>query len=143
MPYGHVDGMGFVYHPRYLQYFEMGRTEMLREDGLPYAEVEASGTLLVVFETGVRHYAPAHYDELLTVETRVDWLRGVRMRLAYRVLRDETLLAEGHTVLVSTDRGGRPCRPPEAVLASMRRWLPESARAEARGASKPSSVETP
>ena len=110
--YGEVDGMGVVYHPHYLVYFEQGRTEYLRSLGGSYRAFEDEGHLLMVVETGVRHHRGATYDDLLTVRTRLTELRGVRMRFDYEVLRDGALLASGFTVLACADRQGRPCRLP-------------------------------
>lgn len=112
--YGEVDRMAVVYHANYLVFFEQGRTEYLRSLGGTYRRLEEEGTLLVVVETGVRHHKPAHYDDLLTVRTRLTRLKPVRMRFDYEVLRDGVLLASGFTVLASTDPDGRPRRVPEA-----------------------------
>jgi acyl-CoA thioester hydrolase len=110
--YGEVDRMGVVHHSHYLAYFEQGRTELLRSFGTSYRELEDSGTLLVVVESGLRFLKPAAYDDLLTVRTRLVSATGVRLRFEYEVLRDGSLLATGFTVLASTDRTGRPRRPP-------------------------------
>ena len=110
--YGEVDRMAVVYHAHYLVYFEMGRTEFLRSLGDSYARLEDAGTLLVVVETGVRHLRPALYDDHLTVRTRLTELRGARMRFDYELLRRDSTLATGFTVLAATGRDGRPRRVP-------------------------------
>ena len=117
--YGEVDRMGAVYHAHYLIYFEQGRTEYLRSLGGTYRRLEDDGTLLVVVDTGVRYMRPATYDDLLTVTTRLVDLKRVRMRFEYDVHRDDDLLAQGFTVLAATDRGGRPCRLPDAFRAAL------------------------
>lgn len=104
--------MGVVYHGHYVVYFEQGRTEYLRELGLRYRDVEEAGFLLVVTEIGVRYEAPARYDDLLTVRTRLTDVRRVRLRFEYELLRENTRLATGHTVLACTDPTGRPVRLP-------------------------------
>ncbi len=118
--YGEVDRMGVAYHANYLVYFEQGRTEYLRALGGSYRSLEEEGVLLLVVETGARYLAPARYDDLLTVRTRIAQAKGVRMRFEYEVLRDEELLATGFTVLASADRHGRPRRPPAAFLERVR-----------------------
>jgi acyl-CoA thioester hydrolase len=115
--YGEVDRMGVVYHAHYLVYFEQGRTELLRSLGGTYRGLEDEGNLLVVVESGVKHFRPASYDDLLVVSTRLAEVRGVRMRFEYAVRRGEDLLAEGFTVLASTDRAGRPRRLPPPLAA--------------------------
>lgn len=115
--YGEVDRMGVVHHRHYLSYFEQGRTEMLRDLGASYRDVEDSGTLLVVAETGVRFVRPAGYEDDLTIATRLTEARGVRVRFEYELRRDGVLLATGFTVLVSCDANGRPKRPPPELVA--------------------------
>lgn len=113
--YVETDQMGVVYHSHYLVYFEMGRTEMMRNAGIAYTELEARGFVLAVIETSCRHKASARYDDLLTVRT---WLREVtktRLRFEYAVMRGADILTTGHTVLAFLSRadGMRPVRAPE------------------------------
>lgn len=124
--YGEVDRMGVVYHANYLVYFEQGRTEYLRSLGGTYRRLEDEGTLLVVVETGVKHHRPAQYDDLLTVRTRITGLRPVRVRFDYELLRDQTLLASGFTVLASTDVRGRLRRLPDTFRERITANLPGS-----------------
>ena len=67
--YGLTDQMGFVYHGRYAEFYEIGRTEALRTLGLTYKEVEATGIMMVVTEIHTRFLRPAVYDDLITVVT--------------------------------------------------------------------------
>ena len=68
--YPEVDGMGFLHHSRYLQYFEMGRVELLRSIGHSYAELERRGVFFVVTKAEISYKAPARYDDELTLITR-------------------------------------------------------------------------
>lgn len=113
--YAEVDRMGYLWHGHYLAYFEQARTDWLRARGTSYRDLEDSGTLLVVVETGLHFRKPAAYDEEVLVHARLTEVRGPRLRFEYEVRRDAALLATGFTVLASTDRHGRPCRPPEAL----------------------------
>ena len=117
--YGEVDRMGVVYHANYLPYFEQGRTEFLRSLGRAYRDVEDGGMLLVVADAGLKFHRPAGYDDLLRVVTRLEPPKGVRLRFEYEVRRveDDLLVATGHTTLATTDRAGRPIRPPEEFAA--------------------------
>ena len=117
--YGETDQMGVAYHPNYLVWCEIGRTELMRDLGLPYAELEARGTLLAVAEASVRYGAAAHYDDLIEVETRVESVKSRAITFAYEIRRidpDPDRLARASTTLISIDRDGRPRRLPAAVL---------------------------
>jgi acyl-CoA thioester hydrolase len=116
--YGETDQMGVVYHANYLLYFEMGRTELLRAAGLPYAELEKKGILLVVVEASCRYRAGARYDETLRVLTRVARVGKATVDFAYEVRgADGRLCAEGRTELAAVDSNTRPLRLPEDVVA--------------------------
>ncbi len=110
--YADTDQMGIVHHARYLEYFEQGRSDWLRASGMSYAEIEARGVFFAVTEASIRYRRPAHYDELLTVRTRLLGLRRASLLLGYELWRGQTLLAEGHTRLAATDRRRRPIRLP-------------------------------
>ena len=102
--YGDTDQMGVVYYGNYLEFFERARTEMLRDCGLPYSELEKRGWLLMVVEANCRYHAPAHYDDLLTFKSAVAEITRVRIKIVTQVWRDDKLLAEGFVVLGSVDR---------------------------------------
>jgi len=67
--YGDTDQMGVAYYANYLRWFEMGRTELLREIGLPYSSIEGRGLYFPVTEVSCRYHSPARYDETITIET--------------------------------------------------------------------------
>lgn len=95
--------MGIVHHSNHFQYFEMGRVDWLRKRGVTYAEWAARGTHLPVVEATARYRTPARFDDLLVVETTLVELRSHSLRFGYRLLRDQTLLAEGETRLACID----------------------------------------
>src|SRR5437773_547974 len=105
--YPEVDGMGFMHHSRYLQYFELGRVELLRSLGHSYADLERQGIYFVVVKAAVSYKAPARYDDLLTLHTRIVRQTHVRIDHAYELKRSETLLAEGTTTIACVDREGQ------------------------------------
>jgi len=106
--YAETDRMGLLHHANYIVYFEMGRTEMLRQSGVSYREIEDSGHLLVIVEVGCKFKRPAYYDDLLTIRTTVARVTHVKIVHHYQVLREGTLLAEGQSTLACVDREGRP-----------------------------------
>src|SRR5438067_2237724 len=105
--YAETDRMGLLHHANYLVYFEQGRTELLRSRGLAYKDLEDQGYLLVLTKIEVRYRAPARYDDLLTLRTRVVRTTAVRIDHQYEVLRDNVLVAEGASTLACIDREGR------------------------------------
>jgi acyl-CoA thioester hydrolase len=105
--YAETDRMGLLHHANYLVYFEQARTELLRDRGLNYKDLEDQGYLLVLTKVDVRYRSPAYYDDLLTVRTTVVRTTAVRIDHRYEVLRDGTLVAEGSSTLACVDRTGR------------------------------------
>jgi acyl-CoA thioester hydrolase len=118
--YAETDMMGIVYHGNYLPWFEVGRTTLLKECGLPYRELEAQGYLLPVIELGVKFLKPALYDDTLTIVTRLPERPLLRIRLEYEVRRGEELLVTGFTVHSFINKAGEPVRPPPAFKEKMR-----------------------
>jgi acyl-CoA thioester hydrolase len=114
--YPEVDGMGVLHHSRYLQYFEMGRVELLRSFGHSYADLERQGVFFVVIKAEIRYKAPARYDDELTLTTRITRATHVRFDHAYELKRGDTLLAEGTTTIACVDREGQVRQIPEPLL---------------------------
>ncbi|MFO0890273.1 MAG: thioesterase family protein [Isosphaeraceae bacterium] len=115
--YAETDRMGLLHHANYFVYFEMGRTELLRERGVSYKDVEDSGHLLVIIDIGCKFKRPAFYDDLLTLRTTVQKTTHVKIVHHYALLRDGILLAEGHSTLACVDRDGKPQPLPELLKA--------------------------
>ncbi len=130
--YDEVDRMGVVHHPRYLVYFEIGRTEYLRSLGGTYRALEDAGTLLMVVETAARYRKPAFYDDVLTVKTRLVEVGPVRIRFEYEVRRGRDLVATGITVLAACDRQGRPVRIPDGFRGTIRPEVPPEVPPDAK-----------
>lgn len=105
--YAETDRMGLLHHAHYIVYFEMGRTELLRQRGLAYKDVEDRGDLLVIVDVGCKYKRPAFYDDTLTLRTSVARVTHVKIEHRYELRRDGVLLAEGHSTLACVDRQGR------------------------------------
>ena len=118
--YAETDMMGVVYHGSYLQWFEIGRTKLLKEHGISYRDLEAAGYRLPVLEVHVKYLKPACYDDGVTVITTLAERPLLRIELSYEVRRDADLLATGRTVHAFIDREGRPVRPPAFFTERMR-----------------------
>ena len=117
--YAETDMMGIVYHGSYLPWFEIGRTTLLKENGLSYRDLEAAGYLLPVLEVAVKYLRPALYDDVVTVITTLADKPLLRIQLSYEVRRGDELLATGHTSHAFIDRAGRPVRPPPNFTVRM------------------------
>src|SRR5690554_3589596 len=108
--YGETDQMGIVNNAVYPSYFEVGRTEMFRELGLPYSKIEQEGTLLPLSELHIKYHLPAVYDEELTIETYIDEFPTSRIRFKYKIYNENgKLLVTGETVLAFLN--GKTRRP--------------------------------
>lgn len=110
--YQETDAQGRVHHANYINYFEMGRVELLRARGFSYWKLEESGVILVVTEISCRYYQPAKFDDLLRLKTRVVRIGGARIEHEYAAYRADELLAEGHSVVACVDPAGKAQRLP-------------------------------
>jgi len=112
--------MGVVYYSNYLVWFEVGRTEWLRETGWSYREMEVEGIALPVIEAHCEYRQPARYDDDIEIRTRASLLTPVRLRFDYEVVRsDQSRVASGYTVHAALDTTGRPCRLPARVAGML------------------------
>jgi acyl-CoA thioester hydrolase len=111
--YAECDRMGLLHHANYFVYFEQGRIELLRSQGLSYKDLEDQGYLLVLTHFDVRYRSPARYDDLVTLRTAVEKVTAVRIDHQYTLKRDGTLLTEAKSTLACIDRDGRPQALPD------------------------------
>lgn len=111
--YAESDPMGYLHHSKYFEYFEMGRTELLRQAGFRYRDLEAQGTLFVVAKLECRFKAPALYDDELVLSTRIERMTRARIDHAYVLRRGDAVLCEASSTLACVDRNGRLIAIPE------------------------------
>jgi acyl-CoA thioester hydrolase len=122
--YKDTDRMGVVYYGNYLTYFEVGRTEYMRELGFPYSKLEEKGYTLAVTETSAKYLSNVGYDSLLTVKTAITGLKRVTMRFDYEVFSEKNiLLVTGHTVHACLDPSLKPVRFPPDVAGMMEKKM--------------------
>jgi len=116
--YGETDRMGYVYYGNYLLYYEVGRTEMIRQLGLTYRQLEDNGTLLPVHSVQIKYIAPATYDDLLTIRTTLREYPGASINFEYEVVNSEgKTINSGEVKLVFVDvKTNRPTRAPKYFL---------------------------
>jgi len=113
--YTECDPMGVAHHTAYPVWFEIGRTELLRQRGLAYRDLEQQGFLIAVVKLSVQYKQPARYDDLLLLQTSVTDVRRATIEHAYELRRDGRLLTTAITTVVCLDRDGRPQPLPDSV----------------------------
>ncbi|UCC73946.1 MAG: acyl-CoA thioesterase [Gemmatimonadota bacterium] len=123
--YAETDQMGVVYHTNYLVWCEMGRTELMRQLGATYAEMERQGVFLAVSRAQIRFRNAARYDDPIRVRTRLTRVRSRGVTFHYVVERAEgrAVLAEAETDLVCVGPGGSPRKLPALLEALLGRAL--------------------
>ena len=116
--YADTDMMGVVYYGNYGRLFEMGRTEMIREMGMPYIELEHQGIVMPVYSVESKYRNVLKYDEEITIETTVKKAPSARMEFFHKIYNESGALAhEAKVVLVFLDtRTNRPVRAPEKLV---------------------------
>lgn len=121
--YGETDKMGVVYHANYANYFEIGRTEWLRNLGITYDSMEKSGIMLPVISLQIDYKNSAFYDDLLTLKTTLLEPPTVRIKFQYELKnQSEVLLAVGRTDLVFMDiKKHKPIRCPNYLLDKLQK----------------------
>ncbi|MDD2671429.1 MAG: thioesterase family protein [Syntrophales bacterium] len=121
--YADTDAMGVVYHTNYIRWFEIGRTELMRELGWVYADLERRGYYLPVTKVFCHYFLPARYDEIVRIETRIDYLKRVSVKFDYEIWDEqrERNLSEGYTVHAFVNGEGKITRPPPDLAESIRR----------------------
>jgi len=119
--YAETDQMGVVYYANYFVWFEVARTDLLRQEGWSYREMEADGFSLPVVEAHCDYKQSARYDDDIEIRTGGVLLSPVRVRFEYQLARsgDDVVLASGHTVHAVLDRSGKPRRLPDRL----REWF--------------------
>ncbi|HEX7155500.1 MAG TPA: thioesterase family protein [Thermoanaerobaculia bacterium] len=125
--YKETDQMAIAHHSNHIVWFEIGRTDLCRETGIPYAEIEARGYILVVVEVHCRYREAFRYDDEVVIRTRVAELGSRSITFAYELFdpTGTTMRADGYTKHFWLDRETRrPVRVDEEVLAAFQRWAP-------------------
>lgn len=110
--------MGVVYYGNYLTWFEVGRTDLLRQLGSSYRELERERIHLPVVEARCRYHHPARYDDVIEIRTTASRPSRAQVRFDYELSRlsDNVTLASGSTVHVATNADGKACRLPAKLM---------------------------
>ena len=120
--YGDTDQMGVAYYSNYLRWFEIGRTELLRQTGVPYKSIESQGLYFPVTEVSCRYFRPARYDDNIVIETTLAELGRATLTFRYKVYREESkeLLASGSTKHACVDEKGEVTKIPADLQATLK-----------------------
>jgi acyl-CoA thioester hydrolase len=123
--YKETDQMGIAHHANYLVWFEIGRTDLCRETGFPYGEIEARGYILVVTEIGCKYRHSFFYDDEVRIRTSVAEWGSRGLKFAYELYRGEELRASGFTSHIWVDRETRkPVRADDDVARAFAPFVP-------------------
>lgn len=120
--YADTDHFGVVYYARYLDWFEAGRTEILRVKGVTYSDLEKKGYYAPVVEVKVNYKKPARYDDVIELETTVEHVGNSSIKFVYRVFNKKTkeLLCEAYTVNVFINKEMKSVRIPDEVRNTLK-----------------------
>lgn len=115
--YSMTDHFGVVYYARYLDWLEAGRTEILRDNDVSYADFEKMGMFAPVVKLDVEYKKFARYDELVIVETKIEKIGNSSVEFSYRIYRksDQTVIAIAKTVNVFITKEGEKVNVPDTV----------------------------
>jgi len=122
--YADTDAMGVVYHTNYIKWFELGRSEFMRQLGVPYTELGKVGLNLPLIKVSCEYLKFATYDQLLTIETEFDYIKKATVRYNSRIWDEnkENLIAEGYTIHACTNNEGKIRRIPKLLLELINKY---------------------
>ena len=126
--YADTDQMKIAYYGKFFEYFEQGRSDLLRDIGLPYPQVEEMGLHLPVIEAHASYKLAARYDDLLEVVTVLRDVPVARVRLDYEVYREggKEFVADGYTIHSFVNAAtGKPTRAPAQFIEAIERAMAE------------------
>jgi len=115
--YSETDAMGLLHHSNYLSYFEVGRTELFRQQGGNYRRMEEMGLYFVVAKIEIRFRQPARYDDVLTVTTTITRETPARIEHHYELRKGSEILSEADSVIACVDSDGVLQRIPDDLVS--------------------------
>jgi len=123
--YGETDKMGYLYYGHYPEYFEVSRTDMIRQFGLTYKEIEDMGIIMPVRSLRIDYRFPARYDELLLVKSCLSSLPEIKLDIDYEILNPQNqLICTGNTILAFVDVStGKPRRAPDFFIKAVEKYF--------------------
>lgn len=133
VPFADTDGMGIVYHGNYVRYLELARIAWMDEHDRPYRDYVRDGFHFATTRVELDYLRPAAFDDVIEIETWVEWVRGASLAMGYELRRGEETVARASTEHAFVDGRGRPRRMGEAQRERLSRLALRSVPAERRG----------
>ena len=126
--YYETDCMGIVHHSNYIRFYEVARTEMLREFGTTYQEMEQAGVMLPVLDVLSHYISPAYDDDLLTIRVTLAEMPKVKMRFDFEIYREngDRINTGSVTLAFMNSVTRRACRAPKYFLELLKPYFPEA-----------------
>jgi acyl-CoA thioester hydrolase len=122
--YKDTDRMGVVYYGNYFTFFEIGRSEYMRDLGFPYSRFEGEGYCLVVTEATAKYHSNVGYDSLIRIKTAITELRKVRIRFDYEVISENDIrLVSGHTIHACLNSNQKLVKIPPEMMRIMEKRI--------------------
>ncbi|HOJ43590.1 MAG TPA: thioesterase family protein [Syntrophorhabdaceae bacterium] len=118
--YADTDKMGIVYYGTYPVYFEIGRSEYMRQKGFSYRRLEEMGYYLVVVRMELTYYNSAEYDDHLIVKTKISEWKSRGLTFQYIICRDNDIIVQGKTVHICTNSHKKPVMIPKQLQEILR-----------------------
>lgn len=128
--YEETDAMSVVYYGKYFVFFEVARTEYLKNIGHNYSDIEKDGFYFVVAESNCKYYSPARYDDDLKIFTKIEYMKNSSFNFLYNIIKksenkneSDVNIAKGNTALVCVDnKDFKPCRIPEYLRQAIQNF---------------------
>lgn len=116
--YADTDAMGIVYHTNYIRWFELGRSELMRQLGVAYTELAKLSLNLPLTKVSCHYLAPARYDQLVIIETKFDYIKRASIKFNSKIWDEnqQKVLVEGYTIHACTNNEGKIRRIPQLLL---------------------------
>lgn len=125
--YAETDAMGYLHHAKYWEYFEDARTELLKQNGFRYRNLESEGVFFVVYKASCKYLRPIRYDDLVTVTVSVERVTRTRVDHSYVVTREGERMCEAASTLACVGRDGRPRLMPDSLwMSTSKHRMPNS-----------------
>lgn len=121
--YVETDAMGFAHHSNYINWLELARVEMMDKLGLPYTEIEKQDILMPVLEVHIKYLSPSYFDDRLTVKLCVKEKPKARIKIEYKIVRKDAMIATAETLHTFINREGKTIRPPIAFLECIKPYF--------------------
>ncbi|RED18681.1 tol-pal system-associated acyl-CoA thioesterase [Pontivivens insulae] len=113
--YEDTDMAGVVYYANYLKFLERGRSDAVRDAGISQLDMKTAGLVFVVRRVEADYHKPARFDDILTVETGLEDMRGARFSMPQRVMRGDEVLLSARIDCAVMSLEGRPARLPAEI----------------------------